>query len=460
MSNQLNELIWNGESIPCNNFATEKVTYKMNIPPNNQQAEQAVLGTMLLRPDSVPLAISKLTAIEFYRQSHQVLFSAINVLFLANNTVDTITLSNQLNKDGKLEEIGGMAYIAFLTSIIPSVRKIENHCDIITEAHRLRSMIALSDEIKDNCYSLDSAASVTDDFGKKFFAIAAGKNEEAQMIGDFVGNVVDKLHDRMETGISGIPTGFMDLDRLTSGISPSELIILAARPAMGKTTLAMNIIENITEGGKTGLFFSLEMDKDQLAERMLSRKSGVSFGAIRNGFIKDEDWPKLVHQESRISKLPLIIDDTPALSVTQIRARAKMLYAKYGLDVIVVDYLQLLTGKGENRTNEVSNISRQLKALAKELGIPVIALSQLNRSLESRPDKRPLMSDLRESGAIEQDADIIIFIYRDEVYNKAEDNPLKGIAEVIVSKQRNGPTGTVNMIFDGSHTRFLDSIGE
>lgn len=432
---------------------------KLNrIPPQNLEAEQAILGTMLLRGDCVPLVLSRAKAGDFYRDGHRTIFGVIDTLWKSGINIDMITVMNALNNEERLETVGGAAYLANLTGMIPAVSKVEDYCDIIAEKAQLRGMIELAAGLTDQCYEQWNASGAIDIFGKKFFEIAAGHNESASFVGDTLDKVMAGVNERCKSdkGLVGVSSGFYDLDTMLSGLPPGDLIILAARPAMGKTALAMNIAENIAMSGVTCMVFSLEMEKHRLVERIVAGLSGVHLKALRNGLLNDTTWPKVTNAISKLRGIPLIIDDTPALSITQIKARAKMMHSRHTLGAVFVDYLQLARGTGGNREQEVSDISRGLKALAKELNVPVIALSQLNRGLENRTDKRPVMSDLRESGAIEQDADTILFVYRDEVYNQDGRNPAKGIAEIIIGKQRSGPTGVVQLSFDGACTRFLN----
>ncbi|WP_136810001.1 replicative DNA helicase [Desulfosediminicola flagellatus] len=426
------------------------------IPPHNIEAEQAILGTMMLNADCIPVVLSKLKVGDFYSNSHKTIYWVIDGLWKSETNVDTITVTNSLKREEKLDSVGGAGYLANLTSVIPVVSKVEDYCDIVTEKAQLRAMIELGTRLSDQCYEQGSARCASDDFGKKFFEIAAGHNETASFVGDTLEKVMADIDERCKSdkGLVGIPSGYSALDSILSGLPPGDLIILAARPAMGKTALAMNIAENVAKSGVPCLVFSLEMERHRLVERLISTSSGVFLKALRDGLLNINTRPKVNKAVSNIRGMPIIIDDTPALSITQIKAKAKMLHARHTLGLVIVDYLQLARGSGGNREQEIADISRGLKALAKDLNVPIIALSQLNRGLENRENKRPIMSDLRESGAIEQDADTILFVYRDEVYNRDEGNPAKGIAEIIIGKQRSGPTGEIKLRFDGAFTRF------
>ncbi|MBU1567759.1 MAG: replicative DNA helicase [Proteobacteria bacterium] len=428
-----------------------------SIPPQNIEAEQAVLGTMLLDDRSLPIVMSILCADDFYRPDHKEIFSTISSLFSENKNVDIVTVKNGM-------KIGNdaVAYLAELTGIVPSTSRVESYCLIVKERSKARDMIRLSQDVISRCYNLEPVKKITDSFGSEFFALAVDDKKSATLISDSIDSTLAVIKARQDSDrhISGLETGFYDLDKRLSGLCKKKLYIVAGRPSMGKSALAMNILESVSMQGETGMFFSLEMGKEELIERMLSSMSGVNGNAIRGGFLNNTTWPKVTHSAGKAKGMKLLIDETPALSIVELRARAKMAAARYGIGLIVVDYLQLMTAKAETRTLEIAKITGGLKGLSKELDIPIIALSQLNRSLENRTEKRPMMSDLRESGAIEQDADVIIFVYRDEVYNKSNDNPEKGVAELIISKQRGGPTGTVKLAFRGELTRFENLIGE
>jgi replicative DNA helicase len=431
------------------------------LPPQNLEAEQCVLGSILLQQGALVKVLELLTPEDFYREAHQAIFKAMVSLFEKNEPQDIITVTNLLKDRNVLDAIGGPAYLANLTDIVPVAANIVYYAQIIRAKSVLRRLIQTCTEIASRCFDeQDDIDSLVDDAEQTIFEISRSKSsQQFQSLSSIIPETfkkVEKLAERKEL-ITGVPTGYDDLDRMTSGFQPSDLIILAGRPSMGKTALAMNIAQNAAIFNKVPVaVFSLEMSKEQLGMRMLCSVSRVDSQDIRTGFIKDPDWPKLARATGILSEAPIYIDDTPALSVLEMRAKSRRLKSEFDIGLVVVDYLQLMRGRSnaERREQEISEISRSLKAMAKELDLPVVALSQLNRSLESRPNKRPQLSDLRESGAIEQDADLICFLYRDEIYNKSEDNPRRGIAEVIVGKQRNGPTGTVDLTFIDKFTTF------
>jgi len=430
-------------------------------PPQNIEAEQSVLGTILLADHSLSTVLELIKSEDFYKDSHKLLFESMILLFEKNEPTDIITVSNLLKDRNHLEEAGGIGYLATLTSIVPVTSNLLYYAKIIRQKAVLRNLISVNTDIASRCYEEQGDIdTLVDEAEQAIFEIARSKSDQSftpmKRIIPGAFETVEQLYKRKEM-ITGVPTGFTELDKMTAGLQPSDLIILAGRPSMGKTALAMNIAQNASLIEKTGTaIFSLEMSKEQLAMRLLCSAGRIDSQRVRTGKLRPEDWPKLTRAVGMLTEAPMYIDDTPAISVLEMRAKVRRLSAQYPLGLVIVDYLQLMRGRGsiENRTQEISEISRSLKAMAKEMKVPVIALSQLNRSLESRTDKRPMMSDLRESGAIEQDADVICFIYRDDVYNKAEDNPQKGISEIIVGKQRNGPTGTVKLTFIKEFTMF------
>jgi len=380
-------------------------------------------------------------------------------LFERNEPQDMVTVTNHLSSTAKLDQAGGPAYIATLTDAVPLASNIVYYAKIVREKSILRQLIATTTSIASRCYEeQDDIDKLLDDVETTIFEISNAKGgskfDSLNVIMKEAFDKVTALAERKEL-ITGVPSGYDQFDRMTAGLQPSDLIIMAGRPSMGKTALAMNMVQNaaLQYDVPVGVF-SLEMAKHQLGMRMLCSVGRVDSNNLRTGNIKETDWPKLTRAAGALSKSPIFIDDTPSISSLEMRAKARRLKMEHNIGLIVVDYLQLMKGNADSREQEISEISRSLKAMAKELQIPVIALSQLNRSLENRPNKRPQLSDLRESGAIEQDADVICFIYRDEVYNKAEDNPKKGTAELIIGKQRNGPTGTVDLAFIGKFTTF------
>lgn len=438
-----------------------KIAFPARIPPQNLEAEQAVLGSILLKADVFGTVVEILKTGDFYKEGHKLMFEAMLGLFDRNEPLDLLTVSNELRDLNRLEQAGGAGYLASLTSIVPVTANVVSYARIIREKSILRRLIAVNTDIAARCFEEQNDIDLLVDKAEQaIFDIAGSKGEQnftpVKAIVPKAFAMVEQLFKRKEL-ITGVPTGYTEIDRMTAGLQPSDLIIIAARPSMGKTSFAMNIAQHAALVEKTGVaVFSLEMSKEQLVMRLLSSVGRIDSQRIRTGKLRSEDWPKLTRAVGMLSEAPIYIDDTPAITVLEMRAKIRRLAAQQEIGLIIVDYLQLMRGRNdiENRTQEISEISRSLKALAKEHNVPVIALSQLNRSLESRTDKRPMMSDLRESGAIEQDADVICFIYRDEVYNKSEDNPEKGTAEVIIGKQRNGPTGVSRLTFIKEFTMF------
>jgi replicative DNA helicase len=438
---------------------SKSIIQSHRIPPHSKDAEQSVLGSVLQKEGVIARILDFLSSEDFYFASHKIIFKAMVALFDKNEPLDLITISNYLKKENGLEEAGGAAFLASLTDLVPLASNVVHYAKIVREKSILRQLISTTTDIAGRCYEeQDDLENLLDEVEQTIFEISrdqSGQNFEP--LNRIITDTFEKitvLAERKEL-ITGVPTGFEQFDKMTAGLQPADLVIIAGRPSMGKTALAMNIVQNTALQYKTPVaVFSLEMSKTQLGLRLLCSQSRVDSHDLRTGFIKDHDWPKLTRAAGDLSDAKIFIDDTPALSVLEMRAKSRRLKAEYDIGLVVVDYLQLMRGRAESREQEISEISRSLKAMAKELSIPVIALSQLNRGLESRTDKRPQLSDLRESGAIEQDADVICFIYRDEVYNKSEDNPKKGIAELIVGKQRNGPTGTVELAFIGKYTTF------
>jgi len=430
------------------------------IPPQNIEAEQAVLGSILLKADLLGGVLEIIQPQDFYKNSHCIIFEAMVDLFDKNEPQDLLTVSNHLKNNNHLEKIGGSTYLASLTSIVPVTANVNSYAKIIREKSILRKLISVNTSIAARCYDEQNDIDVlVDEAEQAIFDIAGSKGSQyfthIKSVVPKAFATVEQLYKRKEF-ITGVPTGYNQIDKMTAGLQASDLVIIAARPSMGKTSFAMNIAQHAALVEKTGVaVFSLEMSKEQLVMRLLSSVGHIDSQRIRTGNMHSDDWPKLTRAVGMLSDAPIFIDDTPAISVLEMRAKMRRLAAQHDIGLIVVDYLQLMRGRNtENRTQEISDISRSLKALAKEHAIPVLALSQLNRGLESRTDKRPMMSDLRESGAIEQDADVICFIYRDEVYNKAEDNPERGTAEIIIGKQRNGPTGVVRLTFIKEFTMF------
>lgn len=438
-------------------------TDPLKIPPHSIEAEQSVLGGLMLDNQAWDVVALKVQTEDFYRHEHRVIFRTIADLVKRDSPLDVLTITEALKGTGKLDEAGGEIYLFELANNTPSVANISAYADIVRERSVLRQLISISNEVAESAFHPEGRQidELLDEAESKIFAIA--EQTEQKEGPENIQQLLTKAVDRIDTlyhsknSITGLATGFRDFDALTSGLQPSDLIIIAGRPSMGKTMLAMNIAEHsIIETQKPILVFSMEMPGDSIATRMISSLGRIDQHSLRTGKLQDQDWPRVTHAVGMLSEANLFIDDTPALTPTEVRARARRFMKEHGqLGLIVIDYLQLMRVPGyrvDNRTAEISEVSRSLKALAKELHVPVVALSQLNRSLEQRSDRRPVMSDLRESGAIEQDADLIAFIYRDEVYN--EDTTDKGIAEIIIAKQRNGPIGKIRLTFLGQYARF------
>jgi len=441
-------------------------TAALKVPPHSLEAEQAVLGGLMLENTAWEQVADRVSQQDFYRRDHRLIFSAIESLAESGQPMDAVTLSEWLKSNDELENAGGLAYLGLLARDTPSAANIRAYADIVREQSVLRQLIEAGTEVANTGFNPEgqNSADLLDHAERRIFEIAeqSGRNRRGFIgVRDILPGVVDRIDTlfHQDSDITGLATGFNDLDRMTSGLQNGDLVIVAGRPSMGKTTLAMNIAESaaLQQGPPTAVF-SMEMPADALAMRMLASLGRVELQKIRSGRLTDEDWPRLTSTMNLLSQAKLFIDDTPGLTPTEMRARCRRLKREHGLGLVLVDYLQLmqLPGFKENRAAEISEISRALKGMAKELGVPVMVLSQLNRSLEQRPNKRPIMSDLRESGAIEQDADVIVFIYRDEVYN--EDSPDAGTAEIIIGKQRNGPVGTMRLTFLGQYTRFENFI--
>jgi len=442
----------------------------LKLPPHSLEAEQSVIGGLLLDNERWDVVSGEVLPTDFYSRAHKIIFEKMAALLSDNHPVDLITLSEYLEQHDLLEEVGGFSYLAELAKNTPSAANIVAYANIVRERALTREMISVANEIADAGFDPQGMSSedLLDMAESKIFAIAEKRtteNEGPVNVDTVMANTLEKielLFQSPNNGVTGVTTGFTDLDKKTAGMQPSDLVIVAARPSMGKTTFAMNLCENAAmDQDKPVLIFSLEMPAEQLMMRMLASFSRVDQTKIRTGQLEDEDWARISSSMGILSsKKNIFIDDSSGLTPTDIRSRARRIAREHGgLGMIMVDYLQLMRVPGfkDNRTLEISEISRSLKALAKELNVPVIALSQLNRSLEQRSDKRPINSDLRESGAIEQDADLIMFIYRDEVYN--ENSEYKGIAEIIIGKQRNGPIGKVRLTFQGQYSRFDNYAG-
>jgi len=439
------------------------------LPPQSLEAEVSVLGGVLLENEALNRVVEVVNESDFYREAHRQIFSALLGLYERNEPADLITLSETLKKRDALEEVGGIEYLNFLVNSVPTAANIVYYAKIIKEKSIVRKLINRATEIISQGYGdTGDVDEFLDRSERLIFEISEDRVRPSFFpIKDIIKasfKTIEKLYEKKQL-ITGVPTGFTKLDELTSGLQASDLIIVAGRPSMGKTALALNIAQHAAiEGGIPSAIYSLEMSKEQLALRMLCSNAKVDAHRLRGGFLSEADWPNLTRAAGHLSEAPIFIDDTPGLTVLEMRAKSRRLKAEHNLGLVVVDYLQLMRGRAdsETREQEISDISRSLKALAKELALPVIALSQLNRKVEDRGDKRPQLADLRESGAIEQDADVIIFLYRDEVYNRSEDNPHKGKAEIIIGKQRNGPTDRFELAFLDKYTCFenLSAIQE
>lgn len=445
------------------------MTPDLKIPPHSIEAEQAVLGGLMLDNTAWDQVADRITESDFYRPDHRAIFRSMADLVLRCKPLDIITVSEALGSNKELESVGGLSYLGNLAKNTPTAANIAAYADIVRERAILRQLVEVGGEISESGFDPGgrSAIELLDNAERRVFAIAehgGRKGQGPQVISEVLARAVDRIDAlfHAKSPITGIASGFTDFDHMTSGLQQADLIIVAGRPSMGKTTFAMNIAEYaaMRDDGAV-LIFSMEMPAESLAMRMLASLGRIEQQRIRSGQLDDDDWPRLTSAISMMSSKKLLIDDSGALSPFEVRARARRVAREYGsLSMIVIDYLQLMRvpGNNEHRASEISEISRSLKALARELNVPVVVLSQLNRGLEQRPEKRPVMSDLRESGAIEQDADLIVFIYRDEIYHK--DSADKGTAEIIIGKQRNGPTGMVRLTFLGHYSRFENYLSE
>jgi replicative DNA helicase len=456
--------------MPAMNSPADPQIESLRIPPHSIEAEQSVIGGLLRDNAAWDRIADFMHAEDFYRYDHRIIFEQMVRLINAGKPADVITVYESLVQLGKAEEVGGLQYLNAMAQNTPSAANIRRYAEIVRDRGVLRQLITVADEVSGKAFNPQGAEvkQILDEAESRIFAIAEQGARGAQgwlPVQPLLTQVVeriDELYSRDNQGeITGVPTGFIDLDKMTSGLQPGDLVIVAGRPSMGKTAFSVNIGENVAvDAGLPVAIFSMEMGGVQLAMRMLGSIGQLDQHRLRTGKLTDEDWPRLTHAIQKMNDAQIFIDETPALNPIEMRARARRLARQCGkLGLIIVDYLQLMQGSkpGDNRASEISEISRSLKGLAKELQCPVIALSQLNRSLEQRPNKRPVMSDLRESGAIEQDADVIIFLYRDEVYNP--DSPDKGTAEIIIGKQRNGPIGAIRLTWIGQYTKFGNYSG-
>jgi replicative DNA helicase len=429
------------------------------IPPQNLEAEMAVLGSMLLDADAISVASEFLDKGSFYKDTHQKVFESILDLYNANKAVDLITLTNELRKNSLLEAIGGASFLTALANSVPTAANINHYVQIVKEKYILRTLINNATRIVSLCYETEGNIDEVVDSAEKFIFEVSDRRVHGtylhlkEIVKDSI-EKIDQLYQK-KAHVTGVATGYIDFDTKTSGLQPSDLIVIAGRPSMGKSALAIGMAEyaGVTEKIPTAIF-SLEMSKEQLVQRMLCSHARVDAHKVRTGYLATSDWPRLTAAAGKLSEAPIFIDDSPSISVMELRAKARRLKAHHDIQLIILDYMQLMRGSFgiENRQQEISEISRSLKALARELNVPVVAISQLSRAVESRTDHRPQLSDLRESGAIEQDADVVVLILREEYYNPTPDN--QGVAEVIIAKQRNGPVGSLNLAFIKEYTRF------
>ena len=432
--------------------------------PHSVEAEQSVIGSMLMDKDAIIAASEIITASDFYQQQYGVMFESMVELFNEGKPVDLVTLQNRLREKDVPPEISSMEFVRDLLNAVPTSANVRHYANIVSEKAVLRRLIKLTEEIENDCYlNKEPVEVIMEETEKKMFQLLGQRNSGDFMpIRQVVINTLENIERASKTkgNVTGIPTGFTDLDYKTSGLQNSDFILIAARPSMGKTAFVLNIAQYMAfKKDKAVAIFSLEMSREQLMNRLLSMESKVDSQHLRTGNLKDDEWSKLIESAGMIGESRLMIDDTPGISIGEMRSKCRKYKLEHGLDIIIIDYLQLMSGSGksssESRQQEISDISRSLKALARELNVPVVALSQLSRAVEQRTDHRPMLSDLRESGAIEQDADVVMFIYRDDYYNKDSEN--KGIAEIIIAKQRNGPIGTVNLVWLPDYTKFANA---
>ena len=433
------------------------------VMPHSVEAEQSVVGAMLMDKDAITTASEMISGNDFYQSAYGIIFDSMVELFNESKPVDLITLQERLKEKDVPAEVASLEFVKDLVTAVPTSANVKYYAQIVADKSMMRKLIKLNEEIANTCYAgKESLEAVLEKTEKAVFDLLQKRNTgEYVPIKQVVLNALDRIEkaSKNKGTVTGIPTGFIDLDYKLSGLQPSDLVLVAARPSMGKTAFVLNIAQYMAFKKDKGVaIFSLEMSKEQLVNRLFSLESQVDAQALRTGNMKDSDWEKLIEGAGIIGKSNLIIDDTPGISVSELRSKCRKYKLEHGLDIVIIDYLQLMTGSvgknSESRQQEISEISRSLKGLARELNVPVVALSQLSRAVESRPDKRPMLSDLRESGAIEQDADVVMFIYRDEYYNK--DSEFKKQAEIIIAKQRNGPVGTVNLAWLGEYTKFAN----
>ena len=429
------------------------------IPPQNLEAEMAVLGSMLLEEDALVVAAELLEADAFYKDAHRQIFTAVVELYKRHVPVDLVTLTDELTRRGIVEEVGGASYLTTLTSVVPTAANVEHYCHIVKSRAILRALIKASTAIAGECYEdVTDPDLLLDKAEQRIFEIASKKlKRDASSLKELIKSsieTIDALYQRKGV-ITGLPTGYRELDQMLAGLQPSDLVIVAGRPAMGKSSFAFCMAEHVAMDAKIPVaVFSLEMSKEHLVQRMLCAHARINAHNVRTGMLSSSDWPKLTQAAGKLSEAPIFIDDTPGISILELRAKARRLRSRHRIGMLILDYLQLMEEptRSENRQQEISVISRNLKALARELDVPVVAISQLSRAPERRETFRPRLSDLRESGAIEQDADVVLLLFREEYYTPTEEN--QGVAEVIIGKQRNGPTGTIKLAFIKEYTRF------
>ena len=431
--------------------------------PNSLEAEQSVIGSMIVDKDAILTASEILHKDDFYHQQYGVLFEAIVELYNDRQPVDLVTLQNKLKEKDVPAEVASLEYIGDLVAAVPLTVNVEAYANIVKDKALLRQIIRVNQELENECYAgKEDVGSILEKTEKVVFDLVQNRGVSDYVpIKEVVMNAINKIEQasRQKGSVTGIPTGFLDLDYQTAGLQPSDLVLIAARPSMGKTAFVLNIAQYIAfHENLCAAIFSLEMSKEQLVNRLFSLESRVDAQKLRTGNLQESEWEKLIEGAGIIGNSKLIIDDTPGISISELRSKCRKYKLEHDLKIVIIDYLQLMTGSGrsESRQQEISEISRSLKALARELNVPVVALSQLSRAVEQRPDHRPMLSDLRESGAIEQDADVVMFIYRDDYYNKDTETPNQ--AEIIIAKQRNGPTGSFELIFQGSTTKFKNKV--
>ena len=431
------------------------------ILPHSIEAEQSVIGSMIMDKEAIVVAGEIISEDDFYGKQYAILFATMVELYNEGKPVDLVTLQDRLKEKDAPSEVGSVEFIRDLVAAVPTSANIKHYATIVSEKSLMRKLIKVNEDIANTCYAgKESTEFILEDTEKRVFELLQRRGTDDFIpISQIVMNALDKIQlaSKNKGSVTGIPTGFTDLDYKMAGMQPSDLILIAARPSMGKTAFVLNIAQHVAfKKDYTAAVFSLEMSKEQLVNRLLSMESKVSSQLIRTGNMSDSDWDKIVEGAGTVGRSNLIIDDTPGISISELRSKCRKYKLEHGLDIIVIDYLQLMSGSGrsDSRQQEISEISRSLKSLARELSVPVVALSQLSRAVEQRPDHRPMLSDLRESGAIEQDADVVMFIYRDDYYNKDTDR--KNIAEIIIAKQRNGPIGTVELVWLADYTKFAN----